>query len=56
MKYAIAAVYFLVAALNFVVATMHFSENSNGLGACWSVAAGLWLGGGIIWATAARED
>lgn len=56
MKYALVAVYFLVAALNFVVATLYFKEGSDGLGIMWSVAAGLWLGGGIIWGIIGRND
>jgi hypothetical protein len=56
VKYGLAAVYFLVAAMNFVVATLHFKEGSEGFGIMWSVTAGLWLGGGIIWAIAGRND
>lgn len=56
MKWALAVVYFLVAALNFLVATLYFQEGSDGLGTIWSVTAGLWLGGGIIWASFAKED
>lgn len=56
MKYALSAVYFFVAATNFLVASLYFGEGSDGLGILWSVSAGLWLGGGIIWATIARNE
>lgn len=50
MKWAMVVLYGLVSAINFLVATLYFSENSNVVGTLWSVSAGIWLGGAIIWA------